>query len=89
VGIGANFSRYRNATFDARIDSAAREFNPATRRALFRRAWHTIVDDAAAVWLYEPRNVAAVNRRVTPTDLRGDAWWASLSAWRVEPTTPP
>ena len=89
ANIGANFSRYRNATFDARIDSAAREFNPATRRALFRRAWQTIVDDAAAVWLYEPRNVAAVNRRVTPTDLRGDAWWASLSAWRVEPTTPP
>jgi peptide/nickel transport system substrate-binding protein len=89
VGIGANFSRYRNAIFDARIDSAAREFNPATRRALFRRAWHTIVDDAAAVWLYEPRNVAAVSRRVTPTDLRADAWWASLSAWRVAPQTPP
>jgi len=89
VGIGANFSRYRNATFDARIDSAARDVNPTTRRALFRRAWQTIVDDAAAVWLYEPRNVAAVSRRVTPTDLRADAWWASLSAWRVAPQTPP
>jgi peptide/nickel transport system substrate-binding protein len=89
AGIGANFSRYRNATFDARIDSAARDVNPTTRRALFRRAWQTIVDDAAAVWLYEPRNVAAVSRRVTPTDLRADAWWASLSAWRVAPQTPP
>jgi peptide/nickel transport system substrate-binding protein len=81
--IEANFGRYSNAAFDAAIDSAAVTFDPATRRALYRRAYQSIVDDAAAIWLYEPRNFAAINSRVTPTGMRADAWWASLPNWRV------
>jgi peptide/nickel transport system substrate-binding protein len=85
--IGANFSRYTNPSFDALVDSAVRTFGPAERRALFSRAWQVVIDDAAAIWMYEPRNVAAVSNRVTPVGLRGDAWWASLAQWRV--TSPP
>ena len=85
--IGANFSRYTNPSFDALVDSAVRTFRPAERRALFSRAWQVVIDDAAAIWMYEPRNVAAVSNRVTPVGLRGDAWWASLAQWRV--TSPP
>lgn len=86
--IGANFGRYSNARFDATIDSATSTFSAARRRALFREAYQTIVDDAAAVWLYEPRNFAAINTRVQPTGMRADAWWAQLANWKLsEPAT--
>jgi peptide/nickel transport system substrate-binding protein len=81
--IGANYGRYANASFDALVDSASASFNAAERRALFTRAHQLIVDDAPAVWLYEPRNFAAINRRIEPVGMRVDAWWASLPDWRV------
>ena len=82
--IGANFGRYANATFDAFVDSASTAFNAAQRRAWYRSAYRTLVDDAAAIWLYEPRNFAAVSSRVQPTGMRADAWWAALADWRVD-----
>lgn len=81
--IGANFGRYANATFDALVDSASTAFSAAQRRAWYRSAYQTLVDDAAAIWLYEPRNFAAVNSRVQPTGMRADAWWAALADWQV------
>lgn len=80
---GANFGRYHNAAFDAAVDSASRTFDPDLRSRHFRRAYQLIVDDAAAIWLYEPRNFAAVNRRVEPMGMRADAWWAELPGWIV------
>ncbi len=81
--VEANYGRYSNLTFDAAIDSAAVMFDPARRRTLYRTAYQSIVDDAAAVWLYEPQNFAAINARVTPVGMRADAWWAALPNWRV------
>lgn len=81
--IGANFSRYRNPAVDALVDSAAATFDPARRTALFRRVYQLMVDDAAAIWLYEPRNLLGVRRTVTPTGVRPDAWWAELASWRL------
>ena len=81
--IEANYGRYSNREFDAAIDSAATVFDPARRQALYRRAYQSIVDDAPAVWLYEPRNFAAINARVSPVGMRADAWWAALPRWTV------
>lgn len=81
--IGANYGRYANAAFDKMLDSAAVLFSADKRRALFQRAYQLIVDDAAAVWLYEPRNFAAINARIEPTGMRADAWWADLPNWNV------
>jgi len=80
--IGANFSRYRNARVDALVDSAAVTFDAARRTALFRRAYQAMVDDAAAIWMYEPRNLLAVRRTVAPAGVRADAWWGALGDWR-------
>ncbi len=80
---GANFGHYSNVSFDADIDSASTTFDPARRQAYYRRAYQSVVDDAAAIWLFEPRNFAAVSNRVTPTGMRADAWWAALPNWRV------
>lgn len=81
--VEANFGRYSNKAFDAAVDSAALTFDPAGRRGLYQRAYQSIVDDAAAVWLFETRNFAAINTRVTPVGMRADAWWAALPNWRV------
>ncbi|MEP6834107.1 MAG: peptide ABC transporter substrate-binding protein [Gemmatimonas sp.] len=81
--IGANYGRYSNKLFDAIVDSAAVEFNANQRQALFRRAYQLIVDDAAGIWLYEPRNFAAINARIAPTGMRAYAWWAGLADWNV------
>ena len=85
----ANFGHYSNPGFDAVIDSAATTFDPARRRGYYSRAYQDIVDDAAAIWLYEPRNFAVVNNRVTPVGMRGDAWWAALPNWRVAEAAQP
>lgn len=81
--IGANYSRYANAQLDAVLDSSATAFGAAKRRALYQRAYQLIVDDAAAIWLYEPRNFAAINARIAPIGMRADAWWAELPDWNV------
>jgi peptide/nickel transport system substrate-binding protein len=80
--VAANVGRYASAPFDATLDSAVAERSPKRRVALFRRAYAIMLDDAPAVWLYEPRNLAAVSRRVRPVGMRADAWWARLAEWR-------
>ncbi len=84
--VGANFGRYASAVFDATVDSAIVTFEPAQRTALFRRAYRHIVDDAPAIWLYEPRNLAAVRSRLVPVGMRPDAWLAGLADWGVRAT---
>jgi peptide/nickel transport system substrate-binding protein len=81
--VEANFGHYANASFDAALDTASVTFDAERRRALYRRAYQSIVDDAAAVWLFEPRNFAAINTRVAPVGMRADAWWAALPNWQV------
>jgi peptide/nickel transport system substrate-binding protein len=80
--VGANFGRYASASFDAVVDSATAELAPERRRALFRRAYAIVLHDAPAIWLYEPRNLAAISHRVQTVGLRADAWWAHLAEWK-------
>ncbi len=80
---GYNASSYRNAAFDAVIDSATREANPARSVDLYRRAYRILSEDAPALWLYELRNVYGISKRVQPAGLRADAWWRNLGDWSV------
>jgi peptide/nickel transport system substrate-binding protein len=82
--VGANFGRYANAAFDATVDSAAQSMVPAERVARFRRAYQQLIDDAPALWLYEPRNVAAVRKDLQPVKLRPDGWLANIGDWTVQ-----
>jgi peptide/nickel transport system substrate-binding protein len=81
---GYNASSYRSAAFDAVIDSATRDANPSRSVDLYRRAYRILSDDAAAMWLYELRNVYGVSKRIKPEGMRADAWWRSLDQWTVE-----
>ena len=80
---GYNATSYRNPVFDAVLDSAVREMNPTTSAALYRRAYRILIEDAPAIWLYELRNAQGVSKRIRPTGMRSDAWWANLADWSV------
>ncbi|GJG88171.1 peptide-binding protein [Gemmatimonadetes bacterium T265] len=83
VAGGSNFGSYESPAFDAQIDSALFTSDPAKARPHWLRAYQTIVDDAPAVWLFEPRLVAGVHRRVRVVGLRADGWWTRLGDWSV------
>ena len=80
---GVNFGSYSNPVFDAAVDSALRSNDVGQARAFFTRAYRTINEDAAAIWLYEPKTVLGIHRRVRPTEMRKGAWWTDLASWWI------
>lgn len=80
---GLNFGAYSNPVFDAAVDSALEARDPRLARAFFTRAYRTINEDAAAIWLYEPKSVLAIHERIRPTAMRTGAWWTDLASWSI------
>jgi peptide/nickel transport system substrate-binding protein len=81
---GVNYSSYSNPRFDALLDSALWA-DSATAREKFTRAFAVINEDAPAVWLYEPRKIIGIHRRIRTTEMRPDAWWFDLADWYIPP----
>jgi peptide/nickel transport system substrate-binding protein len=79
---GVNFGSYENPTFDAQLDTALRA-DSAHARERFTVAYVTINQDAPAVWLYEPRTVMGLHKRIRTGWMRPDAWWADLGDWYI------
>jgi peptide/nickel transport system substrate-binding protein len=79
---GVNYSSYTNPRFDALLDSALWA-DSATARGKFTKAFAVINDDAPAVWLYEPRKIIGIHRRIRTTEMRPDAWWFDLADWYI------
>jgi peptide/nickel transport system substrate-binding protein len=80
---GSNFGSYENSQFDALVDSALAEANASRSLQLFDRAYRIILDDAPAIWLYEPETVLGIHGRIRTTPMRADAWWLSLPDWTI------
>lgn len=78
-----NFGGYANATFDSQVDSALSASSRPAARVLYSRAFRTLIDDAPAIWLFEPRSMVGVQKRIHVAALRADAWWAHLADWYV------
>jgi len=76
---------YESAVFDDAVQSGLAALDPVQGKAHLRRAYQQIVDDAAAIWLYEVRNVSAVHKRFVLPAWRPDAWWLTLGEWSVDP----
>ncbi|MFN2604526.1 MAG: hypothetical protein ABR582_17470, partial [Gemmatimonadaceae bacterium] len=85
---GYNATSYRSPAFDAVIDSAVREMNPARSVELYRRAYRILTDDAPAMWVYELRNVHGASPRIHTVGIRPDAWWAGLAEWSLVTAMP-
>jgi peptide/nickel transport system substrate-binding protein len=80
---GYNETSYRSPVFDAVIDSAVKEPDPAKSVGLYRRAYRVLTDDAPAMWIYELRNVHGASPRIRTRGIRADGWWADLADWSV------
>jgi peptide/nickel transport system substrate-binding protein len=80
---GSNFTAYSNPVVDALLDSATVTFDPARTRAYARRAFETLIEDAPAVWLYQPPTYAGIARRIHTTNLRADEYWAGMDEWWI------
>ncbi len=80
---GSNYGSYVSAAFDAHVDSGARSFDPTAARRHFAAANDVIVEDAPAVWLYEPRPFYGAHKRIHVVGVRQDAWWAGIADWSI------
>jgi peptide/nickel transport system substrate-binding protein len=80
---GYNFGSYSNSAFDAMLDSAVSATDLPRAREFFTRAYTIINEDAPAVWMYEPKNLIGINRRVQPAAMRRGAWWFGLADWSI------
>ena len=82
---GGNYGSYSNPRFDAQLDTALWA-DPAHARERFTMAFAVINDDAPAIWLYEPRKIIGIHRRIRTTPMRPDAWWFGLADWSIRPS---
>jgi peptide/nickel transport system substrate-binding protein len=83
---GSNYLRYDNAAFDQLVEQATGgTLTRSQARAVWRRAIETINDDAPAIPLYAPDNVAAIHSRIADVKIRPDSWWALVRTWRIPP----
>ena len=80
---GINYGEYRSPTFDAYVDSAVATVDPEKSRNFYNRAYQTAIDDAPAVWIYEPKMVLGIHKRIHTAPYRPDAWWYSLGEWSI------
>jgi peptide/nickel transport system substrate-binding protein len=80
---GYNATSYRSSAFDAVVDSAVKETDPPRSVRLYRDAYRILTDDAAAMWIYELRNVHGVSKRIHAVGIRPDAWWSSVADWSI------
>ena len=82
---GGNYGHYSNPRFDVLLDSAILA-DPASARERFTSAYAVINDDAPAIWLYEPRKIIGLHKRLQTTPMRPDAWWFGLADWSIAPS---
>ncbi|MFI5310655.1 MAG: ABC transporter substrate-binding protein [Gemmatimonadales bacterium] len=80
---GFNQGRFRNPAFDAQVDSAVVARDQLTARRHYRAAYQLAIDEAPAIWVYEPPRFMGVNKRLHLTALRPDGWWLGLPEWTV------
>lgn len=80
---GNNFGSYESPVFDAYVDSAVNSFDAGRERQYFTKAYEIINQDAAAIWLAEPRQIFGYHSRLQLAGMRADSWWAHLADWSI------
>lgn len=80
---GLNYGHYSNPRFDSLFAQAGRAPDVATAHRLYREAMDTLNDDAPAIFLYAPANIAVVSRRIEGLDINPYSWASGLPAWRA------
>jgi peptide/nickel transport system substrate-binding protein len=80
---GINYAAYDNPRFDGYVDSAISAMTIADSKRYFTAAYQIIIGDAPAIWLYEPKTVIGLHRRIRTGTMRPDAWWFDLGSWFI------
>jgi len=80
---GSNATSYSNPVVDALLDSATATFDPARTKAYTRRAFETIMDDAAGIWLYQAPTYMGIHKRIHTTPMRADGFWSGMADWWI------
>lgn len=82
---GDNVGAYRSPGFDSLLAAASVAGTRAAAQPLWRAVLERLNDDAPAVFIYSPRNNAAIHQRFENVTIRPDYWLATASAWSVAP----
>lgn len=82
---GVNWGAYASPAFDSIVTAALAARTRGAAAPLFRRALEMLNDDAPAVFVYSPRNNAAVHRRFENVTIRPDSWLVTVATWSVPP----
>jgi len=83
-----NAGNFRDAVVDAALEAGLTARDPARIRSEIGTAYRRVIEEAAAIWLYEPVQVVGVHRRFRLPAWRSDAWWRTLGEWRLDPAAP-
>lgn len=78
-----NFGWYVNDRVDSLLALATLEPDPSKARALYRAVYETIVQEAPAIFLWEPRTFAFSHKRIKFDALDGVAWWTGIPRWTI------
>ncbi|MDQ6828875.1 MAG: peptide ABC transporter substrate-binding protein [Gemmatimonadota bacterium] len=81
---GTNYGSYMNPSLDAAMDSADNATG-AHYSERWRGVYQTLIDDAPALYLFEPPIIHGLHRRIHPVGARPDAYWARLADWSIPP----
>ena len=84
AGIGVlNYGGYRSAGFDSLFTRALAIRSLSEARTAWREAMDRINDDAPALFLYAPTNVAAVSHRLGGVVIDPYSWVSGVREWGV------
>jgi len=84
AGIGVlNYGGYRSAEFDSLFARALAVRSLPEARTAWREAMDRINDDAPALFLYAPTNVAAVSHRLEGVEIDPYSWVSGVREWKV------
>ena len=72
TGGALNTAHYSSPKADALLDQARVEADPAARRALYAQLWRQVGADLPLIYLWTPRNIEGVSKRITGVTLLAD-----------------
>jgi peptide/nickel transport system substrate-binding protein len=82
---GANYGHYWSPAFERWERAAVTARTPEAAVRAWRAAFGVLAEDAPAIVLCAPDNVAAIDRRVAGVRLRSDSYWVYVRDWRIAP----
>jgi peptide/nickel transport system substrate-binding protein len=82
---GFNHGGFSDSVVDAAVERAVSATSRATAQSAYSAAYQRLLDQAPAIFIFEPVVVAAASKRLVLDSLQDFAWWRSIPSWRIAP----